>query len=48
MKKNKTGKFKLEMPHTYAILMLIIVISWLLTYIIPLENMREKRKTDKP
>lgn len=44
MKKNKTGKFKLEMPHTYAILMLIIVISWLLTYIIPAgEYAREKK-----
>ena len=43
MKKNKTGKFKLEM-HTYAILMLIIVISWLLTYIIPAgEYAREKK-----
>ena len=44
MKKNKTGKFKLETPHTYAILMLIIVISWLLTYIIPAgEYAREKK-----
>lgn len=44
MKKNKTGKFKLEMPHTYAILILIIVISWLLTYIIPAgEYAREKK-----
>ena len=32
------------MPHTYAILMLIIVISWLLTYIIPAgEYAREKK-----
>ena len=47
MKKNKTGKFKLEMPHTYAILMLIIVISWLLTCIIPAgEYAREKKWTN--
>ena len=35
------------MPHTYAILMLIIVISWLLTYIIPAgEYAREKKRTN--
>ena len=48
MKKNKTGKFKLETPHTYAILMLIIVISWLLTYIIPAGEYAREKKTDKP
>lgn len=44
MEKNKVRKFKLETPHTYAILMLIIVVAWLLTYIIPAgEYTREKK-----
>ena len=37
-------KFKLKTPHTYAILMFIILVAWLMTYIIPAgEYVREKK-----
>ncbi|MEL3710516.1 AbgT family transporter [Staphylococcus borealis] len=41
-KKRKTFKFKT--PHTYALLMFVIFLAWLLTYIIPAgEYVREKK-----
>ena len=44
MEQKKEGKFKLKTPHTYAILMFIILVAWLMTYIIPAgEYVREKK-----
>ena len=31
----KHKKFKFKTPHTYALLMFVIFLAWLLTYIIP-------------
>ena len=40
----KHKKFKFKTPHTYALLMFVIFLAWLLTYIIPAgEYAREKK-----
>lgn len=44
MSEEKSNKFKFKTPHTYALLMFVIFIAWLLTYIIPAgEYTREKK-----
>ena len=44
MEEKKHKKFKFKTPHTYALLMFVIFLAWLLTYIIPAgEYAREKK-----
>ena len=45
MEEKKHKKFKFKTPHTYALLMFVIFLAWLLTYIIPAgEYAREKER----
>ncbi|PNZ30523.1 short-chain fatty acids transporter [Staphylococcus petrasii] len=44
MEERKSSKFRFKTPHTYALLMFVIGLAWLLTYIIPAgEYTREKK-----
>lgn len=40
----KSKKLQIKTPHTYALLIMIIIIAWVLTYLIPAgEYQREKK-----
>lgn len=44
MEDRKSRRFKFKTPHTYALLMFVVGLAWLLTYIIPAgEYTREKK-----
>ena len=44
MKKEKSKKFKFKTPHTYALLLMVIIFAWIMTYVIPAgEYAREKK-----
>lgn len=44
MKKEKSKEFKFKTPHTYALLLMVIIFAWIMTYVIPAgEYAREKK-----
>ncbi|MCQ9904543.1 C4-dicarboxylate ABC transporter permease, partial [Staphylococcus aureus] len=47
MEEKKHNKFKFKMPHTYALLMFVIFLAWLLTYIIPAGEYAREKKGDQ-
>ena len=47
MEEKKHKKFKFKTPHTYALLMFVIFLAWLLTYIIPAGEYAREKKGDQ-
>ena len=47
MEEKKHKKFKFKTPHTYALLMFVIFLAWLLTYIIPAGECAREKKGDQ-
>lgn len=47
MEEKKHKKFKFKTPHTYALLMFVIFLVWLLTYIIPAGEYAREKKGDQ-
>ena len=44
MEKEKSKKFKFKTPHTYVLLLMVIIFAWVMTYLIPAgEYAREKK-----